>query len=120
MLGGKPLAIYLSQLVSVGMIKDRLFKTLSIPMLGVIIPLLSKLIRYPGLSWMQIITANMIFIATSYIIWEGSVYIVSKLRRLALVKQKFFLKLADYSFFKNFVYGKLGGRTVLPVTFLVP
>jgi LytS/YehU family sensor histidine kinase len=33
------------------------------------------------------------FIATSYIIWQGSVYIISRVRRLALVKQKFFLKL---------------------------
>jgi sensor histidine kinase YesM len=122
MLGRKPLAIYLSQLVSVGMIKDRLFKTLSIPMLGVIIPLLSKLIRYPGLSWMQIITANMIFIATSYIIWEGSVYIVSKLRRLALVKQKFFLKLAllcfstaVYSFMISFISGFLWQKIFLSI-----
>src|SRR5215218_8101573 len=76
------------------MIKDRWFKTLSIPILGVSIPLLSGLIRYPGLSWMQIITANTIFIATSYIIWQGSVLIISKLRRLAFVKQKVFLKLA--------------------------
>ena len=75
------------------MIKDTLFKTLSIPILGVIIPLLSKLIRYPGLGWMKIVTSNMIFIATSYIIWQGSVAIISRIRRLALVKQKFFLKL---------------------------
>lgn len=76
------------------MIKDRWFKTLSIPILGVSIPLLSGLIRYPGLSWTEIIAANMIFIATSYIIWQGSVYIVSTLRRSAFVKQKVFLKLA--------------------------
>ena len=42
---------------------------------------------------MEIIVSNMQFIATSYIIWQGSVYIVSKVRRLSLVKQKFFLKL---------------------------
>ena len=75
------------------MIKDTLFKTLSIPILGVLIPLLSNLIRYPVLGWMEIIASNMHFIATSYIIWQGSVYIISKVRRLALVKQKFFLKL---------------------------
>ena len=75
------------------MIKDTLFKTLSIPILGVLIPLLSNLIRYPVLGWMEIIASNMHFIATSYIIWQGSVYIISRVRRLALVKQKFFLKL---------------------------
>jgi two-component system LytT family sensor kinase len=76
------------------MIKDTLFKTLSIPILGVLIPLFSKLIRYSGLSWMEIIISNMIFIATSYIIWQGSVKIFSRVRRLTLVRQKFFLKLA--------------------------
>jgi two-component system, LytTR family, sensor kinase len=75
------------------MIKDTLFKTLSIPILGVLIPLLSKLIRYPVLSWLQVVASNMLFIATSYITWQGSVYLVSRVRRLALVKQKFFLKL---------------------------
>jgi two-component system LytT family sensor kinase len=75
------------------MIKDTLFKTLSIPILGVLIPLLSKLIRYPGLGWLEIIASNLLFIATSYIIWQGSVYIVSRVRRLTLVEGKFFLKL---------------------------
>jgi len=75
------------------MIKDTLFKTLSIPILGVLIPLLSRLIRYPGLGWMEIIASNVFFIATSYIIWQGSVRIISRLWRLALVKQRFFLKL---------------------------
>ena len=42
---------------------------------------------------MEIVASNMHFIATSYIIWQGSVYIISRVRRLALVKQKFFLKL---------------------------
>ena len=76
------------------MIKDTLFKALSIPILGVLIPLLSKLIRYPRLGWLEIIASNMLFIATAYIIWQGSVYIVSRVRRLALVERKFFLKLA--------------------------
>ena len=75
------------------MIKDTLFKTLSIPILGVLIPLLSRLIRYPGLEWMEIIGSNVFFITTSYIIWQGSVRIISRLRRLPLVKQRFFLKL---------------------------
>ncbi len=75
------------------MIKDTLFKTLSIPILGVLIPLLSELIRYPGLGWLEIVASNMLFIATSYIVWQGSVYLVSRVRRLALVKRKFFLKL---------------------------
>jgi two-component system, LytTR family, sensor kinase len=104
------------------MIKDRWFKTLSIPILGVSIPLLSGLIRYPGLSWMEIIAANMIFIATSYVIWQGSVFIVSKLRRSAFVKQKVFLKLAMlclstavYAFIITFASGFLWQTTFLSV-----
>ena len=76
------------------MIKDTLFKTLSIPVLGVLIPLLSKLIRYPEHDWMEIIISNMIFIATSYIIWQGCVQIISRIRRLVFLQKKFFLKLA--------------------------
>ena len=94
------------------MIKDTLFKALSIPILGVVIPLLSKLIHYPEHSRMEIIISNMIFIATSYIIWQGSVYIVSRVRRLVLVKQKFFFKLtmlclatAAYPFTVSFISG---------------
>src|SRR5215216_6130507 len=99
------------------MIKDTLFKTLSIPILGVLIPLLSKLIRYPGHSWMEIIISNLIFIATSYVIWQGSVNIISRVRRLALVKQKFFLKLtmlclatAAYAFTIAFISGLIWQR----------
>ena len=76
------------------MIKDTLFKTFSIPILGVLIPLLSKLIRYSGLSSLEIVASNLLFVATSFIIWQGSVYLVSRVRRMALVKQKFFLKLS--------------------------
>ena len=63
------------------MIKDTLFKTLSIPILGVLIPVFSKLIRYTRLSWMEIIISNMIFVTTSYIIWQGSVKIISRIIR---------------------------------------
>ena len=76
------------------MIRDKLFKTLSIPILGVLIPLISNLIRYRQLSVMEIIFSNLFFIATSYIIWQGSVFIVSNVRRLQLVKQRIFLKVS--------------------------
>jgi sensor histidine kinase YesM len=104
------------------MIKDRWFKTLSIPILGVSIPILSGLIRYAGLSWIEIIAANTIFIATSYVIWQGSVFIVSKLRRSAFVKQKVFLKLAMlclstavYAFIITFASGFLWQASFLSV-----
>ena len=101
------------------MIKDTLFKTLSIPILGVLIPLLSKLIRYSRLGWMEIIASNVLFIATSYIIWQGSVGIISKLRRSPLVKRRFFLKLtmlcvstAAYAFIISSVSGLIWQQIV--------
>ena len=102
------------------MIKDTLFKTLSIPILGVLIPLLSKLIRYPRLEWSEIIASNVFFIATSYIIWQGSVKIISRLRRLSLVKRRFFSKLtllcvstAAYAFIISSVSGLIWQQIVL-------
>ena len=104
------------------MIKDTLFKTLSIPILGVIIPLLSKLIRYPRHNWVEIIISNLIFIATSFIIWQGSVSIISRVRRLSLVKQKFFLKLtmlclttAVYAFTISFISGLIWQQIFLSI-----
>jgi len=101
------------------MIKDTLFRTLSIPILGVLIPLLSKLIRYSRLGWMEIIASNVLFIATSYIIWQGSVGIISKLRRSPLVKRRFFLKLtmlcvstAAYAFIISSVSGLIWQQIV--------
>jgi LytS/YehU family sensor histidine kinase len=61
---------------------------------------------------MKIIASNMIFIATSYIIWQGSVTIIAYIRQLSSVKKKFFLKLAMlcfassiYSFSISFLSG---------------
>ena len=69
---------------------------------------------------MQVITANMIFIATSYAIWQGSVSIISKVRRLTFVKQKVFLKLAMlclstavYAFLISFTSGLLWQKIFL-------
>jgi sensor histidine kinase YesM len=76
------------------MIKDKALKTFSIPVLGVLIPLLSGLIQYPGLSYLAIVISNLLFIATSWCIWQGSVRIVMRVRNSYLVKENVFLKLA--------------------------
>ena len=102
------------------MIKDTFFKALSIPILGVLIPLLASLIRYQQLSTLEIIYSNGFFIATSFFIWEGSVLLVSYVRRLQLVKQKIFLKLAMlclstsvYALIVSFASGSLWQRIFL-------
>lgn len=104
------------------MIKDTVFKTLSIPILGVLIPLLSGLIRYPKLSGVQIVFSNVLFIAVSYTIWQGAIYIVSKVRRLNFIKQKTFLKLtmlclstAIYGFSISTLSGLLWQSTFLSI-----
>jgi two-component system, LytTR family, sensor kinase len=75
------------------MIKDRIFKTFCIPILGIAIPLLAHLISYRQLSTGKIILSNLYFIATSFVTWQGSVYIVSHVRRNKTIRQKVFLKL---------------------------
>jgi LytS/YehU family sensor histidine kinase len=64
----------------------------------------------------------MIFIATSYIVWQGSVSIISKVRRLVIVRQKFFLKLtllclstAVYSFCLSSISGLIWQRIFLSI-----
>jgi sensor histidine kinase YesM len=104
------------------MIRDKLFKTLSIPILGVLIPLFSNLIQYGKLSAIEIVLSNMLFIATSYIVWQGSVVIVSNVRRLQLVRQRIFLKVsmmclstAIYGFLVTSASGMLWQRMFLSI-----
>jgi hypothetical protein len=75
------------------MINDRIFKTFCIPILGIFIPLLAQLVHYRQMSAVRVIVSNLSFIATSYIIWQGSVYIVSNVRRNKAIRQQIFLKL---------------------------
>jgi two-component system, LytTR family, sensor kinase len=102
------------------MIKDTFFKALSIPVLGVLIPLLSGLIQYQRFSGTEIIFSNGLFVAVSFLIWEGSVLIVSFVRRLQLVKQRIFLKIAMmclmtsvYAFAVSYASGLLWQRIFL-------
>ena len=88
--------MFISQLY--GMIKDKLFKTLCIPLLGVLIPLSSNLIRYQSLGSAEIIYSNIFFIAVSFCIWRGSVGIVSYARQLPALQQEIFLKLTALCF----------------------
>jgi sensor histidine kinase YesM len=75
------------------MINDRIFKTFCIPILGIVIPLLAHLVNYRQMSAGRIIVSNLSFIATSYIIWQGSVHIVSNVRRNKTIRKEVFLKL---------------------------
>lgn len=104
------------------MIKDTLFKSLSIPILGVLIPLISNLISYRQFSWLEIIISNLLFITTSYIVWQGAVVIVSRVRKSILVKKKIYVKLimlclttAVYGFFLSMFSGYIWQNLFLSV-----
>jgi sensor histidine kinase YesM len=62
------------------MIRDRYLRILFIPLLGIMIPAVSGIITYRLYSTIEIITANIYFIITSFCIWMGSNWIHSKLR----------------------------------------
>ncbi|HEU4574597.1 MAG TPA: sensor histidine kinase [Chitinophagaceae bacterium] len=63
------------------MIRDTYLRALSIPLLGMIIPLISGIITYNRYSIPELIGANLFFIFTSYIIWVGCNWIHSIIRR---------------------------------------
>jgi two-component system, LytTR family, sensor kinase len=109
------------------MIKDRIFKTFCIPILGIAIPLLSHLINYRQMSTGKIILSNLCFIATSFVTWQGSVYIVSHVRRNKTIRKKLFLKLfmlcgltALYGFIITCTSALLWQNIILKVSDLKP
>lgn len=62
------------------MIKDRTFKSLFIPVIGLLIPLGAGLVDFTSLPFLQFIFSLVFFVFTTHIIWQGSVSIISHLR----------------------------------------
>src|SRR5262245_1295254 len=62
------------------MVKDRLFKWIGIPSLGFIVPVLSGLADYNSRRWPVALLSFLLFVFTSFIVWNGSVWITSKIR----------------------------------------
>lgn len=79
------------------MIKDRVFKRLLIPLLGILIPLSAGLITFEHYSIFQLVLSNIFFVFTSFLIWEGNVKIISVLRYTQLLQKNIFLKLLTLS-----------------------
>lgn len=75
------------------MIRDGAFKALCIPLLGITVPLLARLIRYGNHTLFEIVLSNLFFILTSLLVWQGSVWMVAHLRRLQSIRQRFFIKI---------------------------
>jgi sensor histidine kinase YesM len=105
------------------MIRDKIFRTLGIPIVGVAIPLLSKLLPAQQLSWQSSVASNVFFIVVAYLIWRGSVFIISTIRRTPVVKEKplfkasmLCLSTASYAFMVSFVCSLMWQRVFLSVT----
>jgi sensor histidine kinase YesM len=64
------------------MVKDLLMKIIFIPLLGIGLPLISGIISYPKYSFFELVSANVFFIFTSFLIWRGCNWIHVKLRPL--------------------------------------
>lgn len=62
------------------MIRDRYLRALFIPVLGIIIPIISRIITYRNYGILQLIGANLFFIFSSFLIWNGSNWVHIKLR----------------------------------------
>src|SRR5215469_5505153 len=77
------------------MIRDKNLRILFIPLLGIMIPAVSGMITYSRYSVIEIIAANIYFIATSFCIWMGSIWIHSKMRTIFRTRNNPFVKIAS-------------------------
>lgn len=64
------------------MIKDLILKVVFIPVLGICLPLVAGIVTYHRYSIFELVCANLFFILTSLLIWEGCNWIHWKLRPL--------------------------------------
>ncbi|MEO8109248.1 MAG: sensor histidine kinase [Ginsengibacter sp.] len=62
------------------MIKDKIFRLVFIPFLGIVIPFLSGVITYSLYSIFELIIIHLYFILLSFCIWAGSSWIHKKIR----------------------------------------
>ncbi|HYO22819.1 MAG TPA: histidine kinase [Flavisolibacter sp.] len=79
------------------MIKDRLFKSFLIPLLGVLIPLLTGLVSYSPNAFLQFLLSIVFFVFITHLVWVGAVQIVSYLRSRKWFRTNIFFKLAILS-----------------------
>ena len=79
------------------MIKDKYFRRLFIPFLGIIIPFLSGVITYNLYSSFEIAVISIYFIFMSWCIWTCSAWIHGKIRNWFTVEQNIFFKISAVS-----------------------
>lgn len=100
------------------MIRDLQLRLLFIPLLGMLIPVFSGIVTYEKYTTFQIVTANLYFMLTSYVIWEGCNRVHMKLRPRFSNSDNPYTKILSISL-ASAGYGVLSGGTMTLVWFLV-
>lgn len=76
------------------MIKDRVFKTVLIPILGILIPLGTGLFGLKDLSLIQLVFSLVFFVFITHITWQGAVNMIAYLRARKFLRNRIYFKLA--------------------------
>ncbi|HEV8269996.1 MAG TPA: sensor histidine kinase [Chitinophagaceae bacterium] len=100
------------------MVRDFQLRLLFIPLLGLLIPAVSGIIRYEKYSAAQIIISNCYFILTSFIIWGGCNWIHMKLRPIFRKAPNPFLKILSISIVSA-LYGAASGGAMTMIWFRI-
>ncbi len=95
------------------MVKDRIFRLLFIPLLGMIIPFLSNIITYRIYSPLELIGIFIYFIFVSWSIWTSAVWLLHKIRTWFPVGQNTFIKISSISLTNAFFGGTIAAILVL-------
>lgn len=95
------------------MIKDALLKTIFIPLLGFGLPLLAGIITYERYHPVELVAANLFFIATSAVIWTGCNWIHRRLRPLYAPLRQVFSRIATVCFVSALYAACTGGLSAL-------
>jgi len=76
------------------MIKDRVFKTVLIPVLGILIPFGTGLFNTKDLGLTQLVFSLVFFVFVTHITWQGSVNMIAYLRARKYLRKNVYFKLA--------------------------
>lgn len=83
--------------IGTAMVKDKLFRTLFIPLLGLVIPLLAGAITYSSYSQLELIAIAGYFIFMSWCIWSCSAWLHHQIRKWFTHQANTFVKISTIS-----------------------
>jgi sensor histidine kinase YesM len=82
-------------------VKDKVFKSFLIPLLGLLIPIASGLVHIYGLRFIEAAFFGVFFVFIMHLIWQGTVRIISFFRSKTWCRDAIFLKLFILSLFTS-------------------